>query len=450
MGIATSIHRSARGAAPRPGKPAAPRTRRPAPLAGLACLTRPARLTRLTRLASFASFAGIAGIAILTVPLLLVPPITAVAAPYTPASGADVITTLPRRSDPRRQALQALRVELAGDPHNAALAAQLARRHIALGRAQADPRHYGQAQAALAPWWSSPAPPPAIRLLRATLLQTAHHYHAALADLDAITRADPGNAQAWLTRAVVLAVTGDHAAATASCARLGGITDELAMAACLAGAAASSEQQAASERLLGLALARAGQLPADELAWAHTVWAELAERRGDAATADARYRAALASAPGDTYLLAARADFLLAHHRPAEALALVDTHARADALLLRRALALRQLGQARRLQPDIAELSARFDAARRRGDRVHQREQAVFTLHLLGDARGALALALENWTVQKEPADARIVLEAALAAREPAAARPVLQWLQRTGFTDAAIASLAGRLGSPA
>ena len=35
----------------------------------------------------------------------------------------------------------------------------------------------------------------------------------------------------------------------------------------------------------------------------------------------------------------------------------------------------------------------------------------------------ALALALANWAVQREPADARIVLEAALAAGEPAAAR---------------------------
>jgi Tfp pilus assembly protein PilF len=428
MGIAASTHRIAGRSAIHSAHPEATRPASPA--------------TRLAR-----SMASVATLAMLP---LLSTAIAAVAAPYTPASGADVITTLPRRADPQQQAVQALRGKLAGDPRNAALAAQLAQRHIALGRTQADPRHYGQAQAALAPWWDSAAPPPAIRLLRATLLQSAHHYAAALADLDAITRADPGNAQAWLTRAVVLAVTGEPAAAATSCARLAGIADDLAMAACLAGTAASREQQAAAERLLGLALARTGALPVEELAWARTAWAELAERRGDAATADARYRAALAAAPGDTYLLAARADFLLARQRPAEALALVDAHARADALLLRRALALQQLGQGRRLRQDIAELSARFDAALRRGDRVHQREQAVFTLHLLGNARGALALALENWSVQKEAADARIALEAALAARDPAAAKPVLQWLRRTGFADAAIARLAGRLGSQA
>jgi hypothetical protein len=379
---------------------------------------------------------------------LLAAPACAGAAPYTPASGADVVATLARRADPQQQVLRALRMRLAADPRNAALAAQLARQHIALGRTLADPRHYGHAQAALAPWWDEPAPPDAIRLLRATLLQTAHRYRDALADLDTLTRTDPGNAQAWLTRATVLTVTGGYADATASCAHLAAIADELATAACLAGAAASPPQLTASERLLGATLARAGTVPADELAWAQTAWAELAERRGDAAAAEVRYRAALATAPGDTYLLAAYADWLLAGRRPADALALVDAHARSDALLLRRALALKQLDRPARLQADIAELSARFDAALRRGDRVHQREQAMFTLHLLGAAPAALALAQENWAVQKEPADARIVLEAALAAHNAAAATPVLQWLRRTGLAHAALDQLASQAES--
>ncbi|MRV74286.1 hypothetical protein GJ700_21500 [Duganella sp. FT92W] len=384
--------------------------------------------------------------------LLLCAALPAGAAPYTPANGGDIITTLPRRADPQRQALQALRAQLAANPRNAALAAQLAQQHIVLGRAQADPRHFGQAQAALAPWWNEPAPPAAIRLLRATLLQTAHRYGGALADLDAITRADPGNVQAWLTRATVLAVTGSHAAATASCAHLATMAGELATAACLAGSAGPAGQVAASERLLGTALARAGDVTADELAWAQTAWAELAERRGDANAADARYRAALATAPADTYLLAACADFLLSRGRPAEALALVDAHARTDALLLRRALALQQLGPSLhpRLRADIAELAARFDAAQRRGDRVHQREQAMYTLHLLGDAPTALALARENWAVQKEAADTRILLEAALATRDAGAADTVQQWLMRTGLEDQRLRALSNQFKRPA
>ena len=92
-----------------------------------------------------------------------------------------------------------------------------------------------------------------------------------------------------------------------------------------------------------------------------------------------------------------------------------------DGLLLRYALALRAQGAAEADQY-VEQLRARFEASRRRGDRVHLREEARFALHLEGDPRTALALAADNWMVQKEPADARILLEAALAANDHAAA----------------------------
>ena len=45
-----------------------------------------------------------------------------------------------------------------------------------------------------------------------------------------------------------------------------------------------------------------------------------------------------------------------------------------------------------------------------------------------------------------EAADARIVLEAALAANAPQAAHPVLEWLDSSGFEDPRLRALAGRL----
>jgi hypothetical protein len=120
-----------------------------------------------------------------------------------------------------------------------------------------------------------------------------------------------------------------------------------------------------------------------------------------------------------------------------------------DGLLLRRALALRQSGQRAALAAAVAELDARFAAAERRGDGVHLREQARFELALRGDVGRALALARRNWEAQKEPADARILLEAAAAARAPAAARPVLDWIRAAGVEDVALARLAGAFGGP-
>jgi Tfp pilus assembly protein PilF len=368
------------------------------------------------------------------------------AAPRLPASGAEVLEELPWRADPQQRELRALRTRLQEAPRDLARAVEVARSYIEAGRREADPRYYGYAQAALAPWWTQPAPPPQVRLLRATLLQSEHRFPEALADLAALTAQQPDDAQAWLTRAIVETVRADYAAATQSCARLSSLADELVTTACIANVGALNGRLAASERLLAAMRARAAG--ADDRAvdaWVLTMLAEMAQRRGAAAIADARFRDALRRAPRDTYLLGAYADFLLDAGRHDEAAALLATHGRVDGLLLRHALALRQGGRVRALAPELAELAARFDAGERRGDGVHLREQARFELALRGDARRALAIARRNWDVQKETADARILLEAALAARDVAAARPVLDWMRGARVEDVQLARLAAQ-----
>jgi hypothetical protein len=87
-------------------------------------------------------------------------------------------------------------------------------------------------------------------------------------------------------------------------------------------------------------------------------------------------------------------------------------------------------------------LRARFAASRLRGDRVHLREEARFTLELLGDQRAALALARENWTLQKELADLRLLVESAVAMRDAATLDEVRQWLQWARSEDIVISRL--------
>jgi hypothetical protein len=147
----------------------------------------------------------------------------------------------------------------------------------------------------------------------------------------------------------------------------------------------------------------------------------------------------------DQFLLAVYADFLLDRGRAADVVALLGGWSHSDPLLLRLALA-EQATRSPALGDRIRTLKARFDAATRRGDRLHQQEEARFQLHLLGDKARALALARENWALQREPRDARILLEAAIAANDPAAARPVLEWLARSGYEDPGLRRLAVQL----
>ena len=370
---------------------------------------------------------------------------TAHAAPYLPSSGKQVIETLPRRGDPVQQELRRLRAQLNAQPGDVALATSLARRYIALGRSETDPRYLGYAQAALAPWWQQAAPPPAVRLLRATLLQSTHQFPAALADLKGVLAVEPKNAQAWLTLATVQTVQGDYANATASCARLSSLSTELITVTCIAQVGALTGRAQPSENLLALTLERSGATAPELHVWVLTLLAEMAQRRDAATVAEARFQQALALSPNDSYLLGAYADFLLEQKRPSRVAALLADQTRIDALLLRRALALQQQGQTTALAADVTELAARFDAAMLRGDTVHQREQARFEL-LRRNPAYALRLARQNWAVQKEPADVHIYLEAALQAGDRAAAQPVIDWLATHKMEDAAASRLIRQL----
>ncbi|OEZ85122.1 beta-barrel assembly-enhancing protease [Janthinobacterium sp. HH104] len=375
-------------------------------------------------------------------------PLLAWAAPYTPKDGSAVIEQLPRRADATQLALRGLRQQLDAKPQDLALASGLAQRYIALARSDTDPRYLGYAQAALAPWWRQAAPPVPVRLLRATILQSTHHFGPALQDLDAVIAQEPANGQAWLTRATVLTVQGDYAKATASCARLSALTTQLVTVTCLANIASVTGRAAASERLLDLTLQRSAGAAPELESWAATLLAEMATRRGEWALAEARYTKALAQQPRDSYLLGAYADFLLDRQRPQEVAKLLKEQQRIDALLLRYALALQaQPSQQPAFLAAKAELAARFNAAMQRGDTVHQREQARFALFLQQDIPAALQLAQKNWAIQKEVPDMRILLEASLAARNYTAAQPVLAWVAANGVEDVALQRLARQLG---
>ncbi|MBD8529830.1 MULTISPECIES: tetratricopeptide repeat protein [unclassified Massilia] len=371
------------------------------------------------------------------------------AAPYIPSSGAQVLERLPGGLAPARRALQEARSALRAHPHDLALATNLAQRYIEQSRRDGDPRYLGYAQAALAPWWDQPQPPSPVLVLRATLRQSTHQFGAALADLDTVLQRDSGNSQAWLTRATVQTITGDFGGARASCMRLYSRAPQLVVQACLSSVGSVSGDAGASyERLRQAHAARADAGP-ELRAWSATLLGEMAARLGRPDAAEAHFREALALDPADSYLLGAYADFLLERGRAVEVVALLRDKTQADALLLRHAIALKTTGAPGAAQAS-AELAARFDAAMRRRDNVHQREQARYELALRGDAPAAVRLAKLNWAVQREPADLRILAQAALASRDPEAQALVRAWLASSRLEDAGIAATVARLGGKA
>lgn len=364
------------------------------------------------------------------------------AAPFTPRQDDEVVERLPLRagSAGERARQRAEQRVLAQQPRDLGLALRAAREAIERGRRYGDPRDLGTAQAWLQPWWSDPAAPPAARLLKATVLQARHDFDAALGELDRLIaeRGLPAalQAQAELTRVGILQVRGRWDEARAGCERLA--TPPLSLPhghACLAELdSLQGRDVAATQRLAAL-----DRAPGAPHAWIALLRAELAERQGLAAAGPLYARAM--QLDDDLYVRAAYADWLLDAGRPKDAAAIVragqpeGVDQLPDALLLRLAIAWKRTGDAGAARAQT-EMQQRFDAAALRGDTSHARERARFALDVRDDAASALKEATMNWSQQREPSDAVLLLRAARAAKQPDAAGPVRAFIHERSMQD--------------
>jgi tetratricopeptide (TPR) repeat protein len=362
------------------------------------------------------------------------------AQPYRPTTDAEILETLPIQSQNWLETRQ-LRENSLANPNDMQQAVTLVRHYIELGRAESDPRYYGYAEAALSPWLQKQTTPEVLTL-RATLYQNRHEFPAALDLLNQAIRQQPRLAGAWLTRAQILEVQGDYAAALNSCKPLLRLSVPLTAAVCSnAILSLSGQLLPAYQRLYQFVQVAGAENPADQQ-WAWVTLAEMAERLGDTTKAEAHYQTALQLVARNGYLLATYSDFLLDQKRYNEVIKLLQKETRHDGLLLRLTLAEQPL-QLPTTSEHIETLKLRFAASRLRGDTSHQAEEARFVLQLLQQPAAALALAQSNWAVQRESRDARILLEAALAdGRNQNAAQPIFDFINQNQLQDVRLQAL--------
>lgn len=368
------------------------------------------------------------------------------AAPYRPTDPATVLERLPlRQGDPRARALAADRVRLAADPRNTTVALRVADHYYSLAGAEGDPRYIGYAEAALAPWAQDAEAPVDVLYLRGKLLQWRHEYAPALELFGRVLAREPYHYDTLSGRSAVLTVLADYAGARRDCEQMRRHEAEIYWASCLAYIDGQTGQAAAAERRLADLLARFPATGPSGQVWLLGRLADLATRRGSPDEAERYYRRAFALGVTSQYLLSSYGDFLLDTGRHAEAVALLRDWERSDLLLLRLTFAEQALGA-----PDFKKhaqaLRERFAAAALRGDTLHRQEESRFQLTIENNPKRALELAVANWAVQREPYDARILLEAAIAARNPGAAQPVLDWLAQSRHEDQRLAALAAQL----
>ena len=386
------------------------------------------------------------GIRILILRLLLlslgmVPVLSAPAVPFTPADDFQVVEHLSRspltamENQRRLQLLSALTTST-----DAGSAGRMAGGLIQEARTTGDPRFLGQAEAVLQPWWNSAEASADLLVLKATIQQGRHEFVPALLSLTAALQRDPRSVSAWLTKATVHTVRGEYPEARRACLALVRRADPMTALVATASVTGVNGSPLLALDAMERQLARIGlKNGVETLVWAETVAAELAERAGKDAAAMEHLGNALRLAPTDPYVLSTWADFQISRGHVREVIERLRGNTRSDAVLLRHAEAL-CLDTSAVFQDErthaTAELEDRIEAMRRRGSRVHLREEARYELHLRKNAARALTLAVANWEVQREPVDWRLWIESARAAGDRDSEAEALKWASDNQYED--------------
>ena len=361
--------------------------------------------------------------------------------PRTPDNAEEILETLPVLSVKDSSLLKSLRQQLHASPKDISLATQLATLYINAARSNSDARYYGYAQAVLKPWWKNKKPPPKVLFLRATIQQHHHQYTQAMSDLKRLLKYQPRHAQAWLTLSTIQLVKGDYVSARAGCSALARTASAWLSSLChsqIWSLTGSAERAYKLQQVLALQVRSNPKL----LKWVLGLSAEIALRLGNKTQAEKHFNAALKLPVRDAYLLRVFSDYLLAENRPAKVLEILKNETQDDALLLRLALAAKQVKHFSLQTRYQNLLQSRYKAARLRGSKLHERDEALYLLEFSGDKKKALKLALNNWGIQREPDDALILLRAAKANDSLNEIKRVRSWVEQNKLQDLRLSAL--------
>jgi tetratricopeptide (TPR) repeat protein len=324
----------------------------------------------------------------------------------------------------------------ADDPSRAAARAESL---LALARETQDARHFGRAEALVAPWVARPDAPPRLLVASADLAQQRHDFARARGLLDAALAREPRNAGALLARANVSLLLGEHAAARRDCTSAMQAGAGPAATVCLASSLTGPGSAARARRLLESLEAATRAAPAIA-EWRLLTLADAERRDGDLGAAVRTLSRARALAPAREETRALLADALLASGEPAAALSLTEGSDASVAFLVTRIRAASATGTARASGARRA-FDDLLDVGCRRGGAPHLRELGELALYVDGDAGRALALARRNFAAQKDTPDLRLYADAAIAAGDRDAVESLRRWLAETGFEDRVVAA---------
>jgi len=370
---------------------------------------------------------------------------------FLPQASAVVLAASVHTAGGHASSLRTLDQAWRAQPQDLPTALAYARAVFSLGFNEGDLRWFGSAKAALMPWWQAADLPADGFFMRGLVKQGFHDFDGGLKDINQAISLNPERAEFWSWRFALHLLQANMSAARQDAdeiaRRFGPEEGQIYHAVLLY----RTGQASSAVQLLSTSLRSPGYQDDASQVWigfhlgeAHRV-AQQPER------AIAVWQQLLQAHPQSHLLRLSLADLLNQQGQFQQAKSVATAQASpsnsnlTDALLMQAVLASRGLKA-----PDEAalagQMAARLKSQALRQESLIERPKLIYQIAYGHDLAAGLALSIENWQQQKEPPDAVLFAQAALARQQARAAEPVVQWAQTTGYTDPQLAPLITQL----
>ncbi len=363
----------------------------------------------------------------------------------TPAPDQIVLPASVHAQNNQAGSLREIEREWRQNRNNLPVALRYARAVFLLGLTEGDLRWYGAAKAALQPWWNATRLPADGHFLRALVKQGFHEFKGGIDDLSAAIAIDPAQPEYWSWRFSLNLLTSNMAAARTDCDAIGqrfGRDEAQACAATLMYRTGQALQAIpVFNRLVDLPDYQ-GPFTQD---WLRYHQGEAYRTAGQYAQAIAVWEKHLQARPNSHLVKLSLTELLNQQGQFAKARRYAESPSPTDALLVQALLASRGLKDGN-TQQLADQFESRMNNQALRGESLIERPTMVYLITYGRDNAQGLKLAAENWSAQNEPADAVLLVQAALKANQPRLAEPVLGWMATTGYTDPVLKALTQEL----
>ena len=332
------------------------------------------------------------------------------------------------------------------NPEDLQIALAYAREVFNLGSSEGDLRWYGSAKAALKPWWQSTDLPADGFFMRGLVKQGFHEFDSGLRDINQAIALDPKHAEYWSWRFSLHLMQANMDAAKQDVHEMhklfGSEEANIYQAVLLyrtgqplpalklldESIRSASHQDAASQIWIGFHLGEANRV-ANQPDKTLTLWRRL-----------------LQAYPQSHLLRLSLADLLnqKTKYKEAKAVATANsliTSNLTDALLMQALIASRGLNATDEASL-ASQMAARLQTQSLRQESLIERPRLIYQIAYGRDLASGLALSIDNWRLQKEPSDAVLFIQAALALNQAKSAEPVVRWAASTKYSDPQLSPL--------